>query len=99
MRLNSQTQIGHYLVTSEKQGKDTVYDVDLLAYEGYGHCTCQDFMYRVLPKLEKADPLDPPTHRCKHLILCRESFTDEIIKRMLANMKAEAETAARQRTG
>lgn len=99
MRLTGQTQIGHFLVTSEKQGKDTVYDVDLLAYEGYGHCTCQDFMYRVLPKLEKADPQDPPSHRCKHLILCREHFTDEIIKRMLANMKAEAAAPASTTTG
>lgn len=87
MRLIAQGTLGHFHCTSEKDGDEFVYDVDILGHEGFGHCTCKDFTYRIQPYLDKGET---PSHRCKHLIMARELFTDEVIKRTLQNMKAES---------
>lgn len=80
MRINPQL-LGHYHVYSETQA-ETMYDVELLANNGNGRCTCQDWQMRIGPYLERSE--DPPRRFCKHIIACREYFLDDVIKRMIA---------------
>ena len=83
MHLIPQPQIGHYLVPSERD-PETLYDVDLMAYNGAGHCTCDDWLHRIGPPIERGEI--PARRFCKHIIEAREHFTDLIIERTLANM-------------
>lgn len=85
MRVIPQHQAGHYHVESAtKEG--VVYDVDVLAYEGEGHCTCPDWMNRIGPCLDAGTI--PPRRFCIHLLEARDHFTDAIIARTLQNMRA-----------
>jgi hypothetical protein len=55
--------------------------VDLGAFEGFGECSCEDFQYRLLPKLlrKECDGLV----RCKHLLAARAHLADQVISRIL----------------
>ncbi len=74
---------GHAHVTSEGH-KEKVYDVDVLAHAGQGHCTCDDWLHRIGPCIARDEA--PPRRFCKHQILVREVFTDWIIQCFLAQM-------------
>jgi hypothetical protein len=65
--------------------------VDLGAFDGFGECSCEDFGYRVLPKLlwnrnprlSQLHVTDETTlKRCKHLLAARESLLDQFISRI-----------------
>ncbi len=52
--------------------------VDVLAFNGFGECSCPHFEYRLLPALKSsADARD--LDRCKHLDAARDAFTDYMI--------------------
>lgn len=85
MHLIHQPQIGHYLVHSESQ-LETLYDVDILAHEGQGHCTCPDWLNRIGPAIDRGEL--PARRFCKHIIEAREHFADLCIERTLTMMRA-----------
>lgn len=71
---------GRYQVASDKPNT-LPYLVDLLAYDGEGQCTCQDWEYRIGKYLR--DEVPPEKRFCKHILAAREKFLDEIIGLML----------------
>ncbi len=68
---------GHYVVKSNARPSIS-YTVDLSAHEGLGHCECDDFLFRRLPRWKqvkaKFDHL-----RCKHIRAVRNHVLDQII--------------------
>jgi hypothetical protein len=76
--------VGRYLVSSESPKPDTeddAYVVDVLAFTGKGQCSCADWVHRIGPALREEK--EPARRFCKHLVIAREMFTDQIIARML----------------
>lgn len=64
---------------------------DLGGFDGFGECSCEDFVYRVLPALRRnRNPHTPgelvtdetQIKRCKHLIAAREALLDQVIRRI-----------------
>lgn len=65
--------------------------VDLGSFDGFGECSCEDFVYRVLPTVLKnrsnhtaLDDITDETvlKRCKHLVAAREALLDQVIRRI-----------------
>lgn len=85
MRVIPQHQAGHYRVESATK-EEVEYDVDVLAYEGEGHCTCPDWMHRIGPELDAGRV--PARRFCIHIIAARDVFTDLVIERTLEMMRS-----------
>jgi hypothetical protein len=89
MIIQSYDSVGRYLVASESpKNEDDHYLVDLLAWEGAGQCSCADWDHRIGPFLRAGEP--PVKRFCKHIISVRERFCDDVIARMLNQMKEES---------
>ena len=68
---------GVYQIRSETQ-KDVVYEIDILANDGLGNCSCKNFQFSRLPKFERLGiPFD--SFRCKHLKRVRCHVLDLIL--------------------
>lgn len=80
MRVIRQDTPGSYHVPSERK-KGITYAVDVLGSGGEGHCTCDDWMIRIGPYLERHE--DPPRRFCKHIAACRDDFLDFVISQYL----------------
>ena len=81
---------GRYLVTSERD-ITTSYVVDLLAYEGEGECSCDDWTHRIGGHLKAGTT--PPRRFCKHIESARAVFVDAVIRRMIEVAKKEGRHA------
>ncbi len=68
---------------SSKQ-PDEFHVVDMSAYEGSGECSCQNFQYRIAPKLKSGEltPHDLGT-QCKHIILSLLILGDRLVKAVI----------------
>lgn len=70
-------------VTSDSRPDET-HVVDVLAFNGFGECSCEHFQYRMLPELQKAAAGEHVTlSRCKHIEAAREAFADFMIQKLL----------------
>lgn len=79
--------LGRYKVESESNS-DVAYVVDLLAYNGKGQCSCDDWSFRIGPALEREEE---PTHfYCKHIIAAREEFASLVIAKLIEQIKQTA---------
>jgi len=65
---------------SEKR-PDIAHVVDLGAFDGFGECSCEDFIYRVRPSLVANGPAG--LTRCKHILAAREHLLGQVIGRIL----------------
>ncbi len=72
-RLNA----GHYLCKSRSR-PGISFAVDIEAHNGLGHCECEDFLYRRLPRWKKVKA-SYAHFRCKHLRAVRDHVLDQII--------------------
>ncbi len=74
---------GQYVVTSESK-EGTIYDVDVLAHNTEGHCTCADWANRIGPCIERGEK--PARRFCKHVALAREDMLDYMHAAYLAQV-------------
>lgn len=58
---------------------DIAHVVDLGANDGFGECSCEDFVYRIQPAIRAKLP---NTQRCKHLVAAREHLLNQVIARI-----------------
>lgn len=63
-------------VSSESRPGET-HMVDVLAFRGFGECSCEHFAFRMLPELTASG--STTFARCKHIEAAREAFTDFMI--------------------
>lgn len=56
--------------------RDVKHLVDLEEFGGNGQCSCEQFRFRLQPRLAEE------TARCKHILAARERFTDDCIDAM-----------------
>lgn len=65
----------------ESRGKKTaeVYLVDLQEFDGNGQCGCENFQFRLNPKLDRGDLISADT-RCHHIKAARDWFLDRQIE-------------------
>lgn len=82
-----QDNVGGFLVQSESD-PNVSYIVDLMAYNGAGHCTCDDYATRV--GCYRAKEIEPVHKNCKHVRKCFE-FVGEELMRKLADMARRGE--------
>lgn len=76
-----------------ERGRATRYMVDLDNYWGLGQCGCEDFGINKEPtvKLWKADErVLTDEFRCKHIIACRQFLGTDLLDRVLALRRHEA---------
>lgn len=64
-------------VTSEADLK-IIYQVDLLAHDRNGFCSCMDFSTRHQPMVIREEGIS----RCKHINFAREVALDDFLKRV-----------------
>jgi predicted nucleic acid-binding Zn finger protein len=79
MTMHPHDHVLRYRFDSEAR-PDIAHVVDLGAFDGFGECSCEDFVYRVMPGLLRngSDGLK----RCKHLLAAREALLDQVIRRI-----------------
>lgn len=65
---------------SEKR-PDVAHVVDLGAFDGFGECSCEDFVYRIRPALVRDGAAS--LTRCKHLQAAREHLVSQVIARIV----------------
>lgn len=69
-----------FLVRSATR-KDTAHLVDLGENFPLGKCACEQYSFRVQPKIDKGEPLNV-ADRCKHIDSAREFLLAEVILRL-----------------
>lgn len=70
-----------FSVSSEsRQGVE--YRVDLLAEGGYSRCSCTDWNTRRWPNIKAGQPMGTRGTLCKHGILARRFFLNQLLRRM-----------------
>lgn len=52
--------------------------VDLDAFSGVGKCSCEHFEFRIAPGLRDGHRIG--AHRCSHILVARNCFTDAMIQ-------------------
>lgn len=77
--LTPQDDIGSFLVQSESN-LSVSYIVDLMAYNGAGHCTCDDYSTRI--GCFRAKELEPVHKHCKHILRCFQFVGEELIRKL-----------------
>ena len=78
---------------------DEVHVVDLSKYNGSGACWCEDFRFRVEPKLRNGDtqPFEAGS-QCKHIVMSRLILGDRLIKMSIKNLsKHETKEAPQEK--
>lgn len=65
---------------SEKR-PDVAHVVDLGAFDGFGECSCEDFIYRIRPALTRDGSRG--LTRCKHLQAARDHLVSQVIARIV----------------
>ena len=71
-----QGEISSFHIQSEAD-PDTFYVVDLLAYDGHGACTCEDYETRIEPSRKAG--LNPIKPKCKHIRRAQEHVGAELM--------------------
>ena len=96
-RIRIITPLEFHFETSEC--KESVHVVDLQKYEGSGDCTCQNFEYRIRPRLIRGD-IDPhePESQCKHIITAKMILGDRLIKQSIRTFGEAKETITKKDT-
>lgn len=56
--------------------------VDLLAYAGYGECSCRDYATRRRPAVKAGAAPGSRAVLCKHLIAARRYFLNYLLRKM-----------------
>lgn len=77
--------LGRYTVRSQSTSEH--YLVSVLEFDGFGTCTCPDWSVRCGPARRAGTEPEKPW--CKHIAACRTHLTWEVIRRMIANEKAQ----------
>lgn len=85
--IDPQSDTGNFLVQSESDASVS-YIVDLMAYDGAGHCTCDDYSTRV--GCFRAKEIEPIHKNCKHIRRCYEFVGEEFIRK-LSEMERKGE--------
>jgi hypothetical protein len=75
-----------YTVTSQSGVQD--YDVDLVANNGAGQCSCESWQYRSSPMIAKGE-----RHRCKHVTAAMFQLAEDLVTRQVQRL-GELESAA-----
>jgi hypothetical protein len=70
-----------FLVTSESI-PDRVYQVDLVANNGIGHCSCPDFAKKRQPLIDAGGKIGDENLFCKHIRVSRSHFLDNILSEL-----------------
>lgn len=78
-KIEPQDDIGSFLVESESH-KGVSYIVDLMAYDGAGHCTCDDYSTRI--GCFRAKDIEPVHKNCKHLRAAFQFVGEELIRKL-----------------
>jgi hypothetical protein len=81
--------IGRFTVPSASKPSER-HMVDLLALNGNGRCSCEDFTCRKGPLLASGFPMGDKT-RCKHIKSARDLFLDTVIRQLLKTHTAGKE--------
>jgi hypothetical protein len=84
--------IFRYRVVSSSRPGEVEHVVDVSAHRGIGECSCEHFVYRILPTIESDNLLAiAKAHgaplRCSHIVAARETCLDALIQ--LLEAKAE----------
>jgi len=78
-RIKILSPLEFHFQTSEK--KDEFYLVDLSYNKGSGACWCENFRFRIEPKLKSGKILPYEAgSQCKHIIMARLILGDKVIK-------------------
>jgi hypothetical protein len=71
----------------ESEGRpDIAHVCDLAAFDGFGECSCEDFIYRLRPVLCRDGAVG--LKRCKHLLVAREHLLDQVVSRIVEGESA-----------
>lgn len=89
-QIRPQGDVRSFLVQSESD-PGSFYAIDLMAYDGEGSCTCDDYLCRVEPHRKAG--VEPVHRNCKHI---RMAF--EFVGRELMNRLSEMERKGLART-
>ena len=89
-RIIIQSPLDFHLQTSEEL--DEFHIVDLRRFDGSGACWCENFRFRIEPKLKsgKVKPYEEGS-QCKHIIMARLILGDRLIKITIKNLSHERE--------
>lgn len=74
-----QGDLAEFLVQSEGDPA-LYYAVNIMAYNGHGRCTCEDYEVRVAPMRSRG--IEPVHESCKHIKKCREYLGFEVAKKL-----------------
>ena len=74
-----QDDVSNFLIQSEAD-PSTYYRVDLLAYNGEGRCTCDDYCTRIEP--HRSRQIEPVHKCCKHVRMAYEFLGREIMRKL-----------------
>ena len=77
----------------ESSSKSREYhSVDLSKFEGSGECFCENFRFRILPKLNSGElkPFEEGS-QCKHILLARHILGDRLIKISIKDLNRKNE--------
>jgi len=69
-----------FLVTSQTEGDQKTYLVQLDSYWCTGRCSCEDFTFRHEPVLVRERHNDEQSLRCKHIKAARHCFTSHMVR-------------------
>ncbi len=81
-----------YGVLSSKGRKR--YRVDLIAEGGFGSCACPDFGIRRWPNIKEGAEMGTRAVLCRHLILARRYFLNELLRSLAESEEAPARRLA-----
>ena len=87
-RIIIQSPLDFHFQTSEKA--DEFHIVDLRRFKGSGACWCENFRFRIEPKLKsgKVEPYEEGS-QCKHIVTARLILGDRLIKASIKNLSHE----------
>lgn len=84
MTIHPHDNVLRFRFTSDSR-PDVAHVVDLGEFEGFGECSCEDFQFRILPRLIRDATDTAGLKRCKHITAAREHLTDQLISRISAS--------------
>ena len=84
MTIHDHDHILRFRFTSDSR-PDIAHVVDLGEFGGFGECSCEDYTFRILPKLIRDPSATAGLNRCKHILAARERLTDQLISRITAS--------------
>jgi hypothetical protein len=88
MRVRPYDSALRFVVTSQTEGDDKCYIVQLDSYWCTGRCSCEDFTFRHEPVLVRERHNDEESLRCKHIKAARMCFASHMV-RLLSEQEAK----------